>query len=221
VQALDQQMAQTEREIAALNNARLSGEQFDNLNAGIPDDSSLVDAIRQQYPQIFEGGLFSEIADLSAAQDALANEGQAQASELLKLAGAETVLLSSNADAPIAQSVAALETQLQTLQSRLEAENAASQQFVQQRDLAWESFSALSTKRAELRLDRAAANSEVRMGTLAIPPNKPIETASLSVSVLLAAVIGLLLAVFVAFLLEYLGRPPLFTRNGSAVQRSG
>lgn len=221
IQGLDQQIAQIESEIAALNTARLSGEQFDNLSASIPDDSSLVDAIRQQYPQIFEGGLFSEIGTSSGSGNALANEGQAQAVELLKLAGAETALLSSQPDAPIGESIATLENRLQTLQSRLEAENAANQQFVQQRNLAWESFSALSTKRAELRLDRAAANSEVRMGTLAIPPNKPVETASLSVSILLAGAIGLLLAVFVAFLLEYLGRPPLFTRHDSVEQRSG
>jgi hypothetical protein len=36
---------------------------------------------------------------------------------------------------------------------------------------------------------------------------------SLSLSVLLAGVVGLLLAVFLAFLLEYLGKPPLFTRT--------
>jgi capsular polysaccharide biosynthesis protein len=220
VQGLDQQMTQIEREIATLNEARLSGEQFDNLGASIPDDSALVDAIRQQYPAIFQRGLFSDIAAASDAEDALATEGQVQASELLKLAGAETVLLSSQPDAPIGESIATLESRLQLLQSRLEAENAANQQFIQQRNLAWESFSALSTKQAELRLDRAAANSEVRMGTLAVPPNRPMESASMSISVLLAAMIGLLLAIFVAFFLEYLGRPPLFARPDPAAPRS-
>lgn len=219
IQGLDQQMRALEAEIAAINEARLSGEQYDNLNSGVPDQSALVDAIRRQYPDLFQRGLFSEIADAAGAESALARDGQAQAAELLKLAGAETVLLSSEPDAPMAESIVTLETQLQLLQSRLEAENAANQQFVQQRNLAWESLSALSTKQAELRLERAAANSEVRMGTLAIAPNKPVEGASISISLLLAGVVGLLLAVFMAFLLEYLGRPPLFVRTAQTTPR--
>lgn len=219
IQGLDQQMAVLEAEIAAINETRLSGEQYDNLNSSVPDQSALVDAIRRQYPDLFQRSLFSEIADAAGAESALARDGQAQAAELLKLAGAETVLLSSEPDAPMAESIVTLETQLQLLQSRLEAENAANQRFVQQRNLAWESLSALSTKQAELRLERAAANSEVRMGTLAIAPNKPVEGASISISLLLAGVVGLLLAVFMAFLLEYLGRPPLFVRTAQTTPR--
>ncbi len=213
IQGLDQQLTAIEAEIAALNAARLSGEQYDSPVAGIPDESALVEAIRQQYPTIFQRGLLSEIADVAGNDSDLAQEGRARAAELLKLAGVETVLLSNQPDTPLAESIAVLERQLQVLQARLEAETAANQQFLQQRNLAWDSFSALSTKQAELRLERAAANSEVRLGTLAIPPNRPVEGASLPVSVLLAAVVGLLLAVFVAFLLEYLGRPPLFVRS--------
>lgn len=219
IQGLDQQMTVLEAEIAAINEARLGGEQYGNLNSTVPDQSALVDAIRRQYPDVFQRGLFSEIADAASAESALARDGQTQAAELLKLAGAETVLLSSEPDAPMAESIATLETQLQLLQSKLEAETAARQQFVQQRNLAWESLSALSTKQAELRIERAAANSEVRMGTLAIAPNKPVESASISVSLLLAGIVGLLLAVFIAFLLEYLGRPPLFVRTAQTAPR--
>jgi len=219
IQGLDRQMTQLEGEIAALNDMRLSGEQFDNLSVSVPETSALVEAIRQQYPTLFQRGLFSEIADESGVDSRLAREGQAEAAELLKLAGAETVLLSSQPDAPMAESIALLEGRLQLLQSRLEAENAANQQYVQRRNLAWESLSALSVKQAELRLERAAANSEVRMGTVAIPPGKPVEGASLSVGVLMAGVVGLLLAIFIAFLLEYLGRPPLFVRTVQSAPR--
>ena len=64
-------------------------------------------------------------------------------------------------------------------------------------------------------LERAAANSEVRLGTAAIPPDLPIRGISLIISVLLAGVIGLLVAVFLAFLLEYLGKPPIFSRTSA------
>jgi len=102
------------------------------------------------------------------------------------------------------------------LQSQLEEQNAINQQVTQQRDLMWESFTALSNKQAELTLERAAANSEVRRGTPAIPPDEPVQGVSLLLSVMLAGVVGLLLAIFLAFLLEYLGKPPLFTRASSA-----
>lgn len=219
IEGIERQMAAIEGEIAAINDARLSGEHYDNLNQTVPDESALADAIRRQFPALFQRGLFSDIADAAGAESTLARDGQAQAAELLKLAGAQTLLRSSEPDAPMAESIASLEAQLQLLQSQLEAENAANQRFVQRRNLAWESFSALSTKQAELRLERAAANSEVRMGTAAIPPSKPIESASVSTSLLLASVVGLLLAVFIAFLLEYMGRPPLFVRTAQITTR--
>ena len=142
--------------------------------------------------------------------------GQTQGGDLLRLAGEETLTLSDQANAPMAEALAQLESRLQTLQSQLEGENARNQQFVQQRDLTWDTFKALSTKQAELVLERAAANSEVRMGTPAVAPDRPVPGVSLTLSVALAGVVGLLLAIFLAFLLEYLGKKPLFTRSAPA-----
>ncbi|HAJ34947.1 MAG TPA: hypothetical protein DCL15_04540, partial [Chloroflexi bacterium] len=213
IQGLETQLTVLEQTIADFNTAWLSGERYQNLGASIPDESTLVNAIRAQYPELFSRGLFAKLAEDAAQSSTLASDGQAQASELLKLAGAETMLLSSQPQAPMMESIVQLEERLKTLQSQLEEQSAISQQVTQLRDLAWESYTALSNKRAELVLERAAANSEVRLGTAAIPPDEPVERISLSLSVLLAGVVGLLLAVFVAFLLEYLGKPPLFTRT--------
>jgi uncharacterized protein involved in exopolysaccharide biosynthesis len=116
------------------------------------------------------------------------------------------MLLSSQPEAPMTESIVQLEERYKTLQSQLEEQSAISQQVTQQRNLAWESFTALSTKQAELKLERAAANSEVRLGASAIAPDRPIAGISLIMSALLAGVVGLLLAVFLAFLLEYLGK---------------
>lgn len=218
IQGLESRLSVIEEEIAAFNREWLSGERYQELNASIPDESTLVNAIKAQYPELFTRGLFASIAENAAASSTLASDGQAQAAELLKLAGAETMLLSSQPDAPMSASIVQLEERLKSLQAQLEEQSAISQQVSQQRDLAWQSFTALSNKRAELTLERAAANSEVRLGTAAIPPDRPVERAGLTLSVLLAGVVGLLVAVFAAFLLEYLGKPPLFTRT--AVQAS-
>jgi uncharacterized protein involved in exopolysaccharide biosynthesis len=212
IQGLEARMSTLEQEIADFNTAWLSGERYQNLDIAIPDESTLVNAIRTQYPELFTRGLFSSIAEGAAQDSTLASDGQAQAAELLKLAGAETMLLSSQPEAPMTESIVQLEERYKTLQSQLEEQSAISQQVTQQRNLAWESFTALSTKQAELKLERAAANSEVRLGASAIAPDRPIAGISLIMSALLAGVVGLLLAVFLAFLLEYLGKPPLFVR---------
>lgn len=215
IQSLEQQMTALEGEIVSFNETWLSGERYQNLETQIPDESSLVAAIRTQYPELFSRGLFSSIAESAAQGSTIAKDGQAQAAELLKLVGAETMLLSSQPNAPMAESIVQLEDRLKMLQSQLEEQSAINQQVTQQRDLAWESFTALSNKQAELTLERAAANSEVRRGTPAIPPDEAVQGVSLLLSVMLAGVVGLLLAIFLAFLLEYLGRPPLFTRASS------
>lgn len=216
IQGLETQLAALETTIADFNREWLSGERYDGLNAAIPDESALVEAIRTQYPELFKGGVFSTIADAAAQTSLLADLGQTQGGDLLRLAGEETLTLSDQANAPMAETLAQLESRLQTLQSQLEGENARSQQFVQQRDLTWDTYKALSTKQAELVLERAAANSEVRMGTPAVAPDRPVPGVSLMLSVALAGVVGLLVAIFLAFLLEYLGKKPLFTRSAPA-----
>ena len=216
IQGLETQLAVLETAIADFNRDWLSGDSYDGLNASVPDESALVEAIRTQYPDLFQGGVFSAIADAAAQTSTLADMGQTQGGDLLRLAGEETLALSDEANAPMADTLTQLESRLQTLQSQLEGENARNQQFVQQRDLTWETFRALSTKQAELVLERAAANSEVRMGTPAVAPDRPIPGVSLLLSVALAGVVGLLFAIFLAFLLEYLGKKPLFTRSAPA-----
>lgn len=210
IQALEQQLTRLETEIDALNQRLLSGERFNHLDAQIPDESELVNAIRARYPAIFERGVFSEVGEEASRDATLGSDGRARTEELLRLAGAETASLAMRPDAPMQESIALLEGRLQQLQAQVEAEQAAYQQFVQRRDLAWDALKALNTKQAELRLERAAANTEVRMGAPAVPPDKPVQSISVSVSIALAVMVGFMLALFLAFLFEYLGRPPLF-----------
>lgn len=217
IEALEQQLAQLEADIDALTQALASGERFNGLEVQMPEESELVNAIRARYPTLFERGPFSELGETASRDARLASEGRAQAEELLKLAGAETAALTVQADAPMQESIALLESRLQKLQAQVEAEQAAYRRFTQQRDLAWDALKALSTKQAELRLERAAANTEVRMGTPAIAPDEPVQIASAPISIALAAVVGFMLAIFLAFLFEYLGRPPLFVRASQAM----
>ena len=113
-------------------------------------------------------------------------------------------------------SMAQLDGQLRALQSRIEVENARTLAFTEQRDLAWESVQALSNKQAEMLLARAAANSEVRLSSAAVPLDKAVEQVGLVVSLVLAGLAGLLLGVVVALLLELAHVPPLRRRRAAA-----
>ena len=102
----------------------------------------------------------------------------------------------------MAATIAQLEEQLRTLQGQIEVERGRNLQFTEQRDLAWESVKALSNKQAELQLARAAANSEVRLSSLAVPLDEPVAAVSLIISLALAAAVGLLLGLIVAFICD-------------------
>ena len=112
--------------------------------------------------------------------------------------------------------IAQLETDTQQLRAQLEAEKSREQQLTQQRDLAWSTYNTLSNKVVELNLERTAANSEVRLGSPAITPTKPVEGQSLTVVVILAAILGFLLGVFIAILASALGKEPFLARRAAA-----
>ena len=95
----------------------------------------------------------------------------------------------------------------------MEAETARSNEAVTGRDVAWGSYDTLRKKQAELNLARAAADSEVRPGTPAIPPSEPEKALPLGLSLAVALMGGLLLGVFVIAVMEWLGRPSLFARR--------
>lgn len=116
----------------------------------------------------------------------------------------------------LAQTITGIDEQLRVLTSQIEVENARTLEFTRQRDLAWQSLQALNNKQAELLLARAAANSEVRISSTAVPLNRPIEQVSLLLSLLIAAIGGLLLAVLAALALEIMQVRPLRSPRSAA-----
>lgn len=102
---------------------------------------------------------------------------------------------------------------LRTSKSQLEGETSKQLQLTQQRDLAWDTYKTLSSKVAELNLTRAAASSEVRFGAPAVAAIDAVEKVSLTLAVVVSSFVGLMIAVFYAFLANYLGKPPFLTNR--------
>jgi hypothetical protein len=208
VMSLERQLVNLEEDIAELDKSLRSGDNYSNLQAQVPGDSELVQAIVASYPALFQTGVFSTTA-LAPEDNLLLAAGQEQASMFLNLAQTGTLPTANSPDAPMAATITELEQQLRVLRGQIEVEKARNQQIVQQRDLTWESVKALSNKQAELQLARAAANSEVRLSSIAVPEGEPIGQVSLLTSLILAGMAGLLLGVLAAFLLEMMGARPL------------
>lgn len=201
VASLASQITTLEQKIDQLNQSLRSGNNFEELNAVVPADSELRLAIAAAYPALFQTGVFSTTEFQSAGNDLL-DAGQVQATRFLNLLDMDELPTTDAPDAPMSAIIVQLEDQLRLLQEQLEVETARKLQFMTERDLAWSSVEALGSKQAELQLARAAANSEVRLSSAAVPLDEPLQTTGLLMSALLAAVVGLGLGVALAFVLE-------------------
>ena len=130
VASLESQLTALQQNIDKLNQSLLGGDSFQQLNATVPADSALVQAITGAYPSLFQTGVFSGTA-LHANSDALLAAGQAQAAQFLAQAESDTLPTANSPDAPMAATIAQLEEQLRTLQGQIEVERGRNLQFTE------------------------------------------------------------------------------------------
>ena len=96
-----------------------------------------------------------------------------------------------------------LQREILRLEEQLERERARQRQLTSARDLAWETYQTLANKAAEVEVASQVKETEVRFAMPAVKPEKPIKPRK-KLNTLLASVVGGMLAVGVAFLIEYL-----------------
>ena len=121
-------------------------------------------------------------------------------------------LLASMVAAPLTASVEGLEAEITALEAQLETVSSQRKQLESDRDLALKSLDALKNKALELQLSNTALPSEVRFASPALPSLLPEQSISLGLVVVLAAMVGLMGAVFGVFLANYLGKTPIGRR---------
>ncbi len=164
-------------------------------------------AIREQYPDLFRVGDLAGLTGLVAMDNPLTVLGTERAKELLQLQGLEDLPAYTAAE-PLTQAIDQLESDIQALQARQEAESSRRQQLAQRRDLAWSTLTTLKNKDAELNLSAVTVNSEVRLAAPAVEPIDPVAGQGLITTTALAGIVGLMLAVFVAFFANFMGVQP-------------
>jgi len=105
---------------------------------------------------------------------------------------------------PLTEGVPALEAELRTLRSELEAAQALERELTRARDLAWETYTALTRKLAEQQVESELTRNVVRVATEPLRPDKPVARASIMQTVALAGVGAFAVAVLVALFVLYL-----------------
>lgn len=117
-------------------------------------------------------------------------------------------------DDPLNQQLTTLHAEVQSLASQIERQRAEKRKLELARDLAWESYSTLARKEAELRVANELPASDVRFAAPATVPRQPVSPRTMLI-VAGAGSAGLVLAVSGAFLLNHLDREPFFSKGRS------
>ena len=156
-------------------------------------------------------------ADLDALEvalkDALADLETAIADQTAALSevsyGLETI---QEAGDPVTDRLTALQGDVQVLKAEIERQTAQKEKLTLERDLAWDSYTTLARKEAELRVANELPASDVRLAAPAVVPSQPVSPRSMLI-LAGAAAAGLVIAVMGAFLLDRLDREPVFGRR--------
>jgi uncharacterized protein involved in exopolysaccharide biosynthesis len=98
-----------------------------------------------------------------------------------------------------------LQQEILQLQEQLEREQARKQELTRARDLAWETYNTLARKEAEVGIASQATDTEVRFAVPAVEPKKPVAPKK-KLNIAIAGMLGLMVGVFGAFLVEYFER---------------
>jgi hypothetical protein len=198
---LEDYLTQLDADIAALSETLLADPAFAFLDQIHPSELAAMTPISET----------AIAATAGAYADALARSYDA----LFDVGGMVTQFPDLNAGAaadPLQETLAQLDADLQVLRAEQAAEQAREQQLTQQRDLTWTAYDALSNKLIELNMARTSSNSEVRLGSLAVAPDRPEPQASLLLPLAVAGMVAVVVALIVAFTAHALGRRPLFSK---------
>ncbi len=168
-----------------------------------PFTTTLFASIQLKYPDLFEIGYLTELTEGVSSDNPLAMVATEKSQELLQLKDLEDLPAYTAVAEPLSRAIDKLENEIDQLQAQLEQESTTKQELTRARDLAWETYSTLARKVAEVGVASAMTGTEVRFAIPAVEPRFPVSRKILQNTVL-AGMVGLMLAAGVAFLIEYL-----------------
>ncbi len=210
VSALEQQLTATESLIATQSEILINDENLTLFTP--PDETELTALIAQRYPELFETGNLAELSIAALEDDELSRTALQIADDLLQLRERQGLLSFTSANTPLNTAINNLEQELRNLRSAVERDQGNIRDLERARDLAFEAYSTLSRKSAEINVADQLPGSEVRFASRATVPTRPANSNELVLNVALFAVLGVLVGLLGAVVLE-------FSRPSSIPQR--
>ncbi|MBI4770268.1 MAG: hypothetical protein HY784_07635, partial [Chloroflexi bacterium] len=129
------------------------------------------------------------------------DEARARSKDLLELKRLGGQVDFNIADTPLEKGIRDLEAQVRDLQSQVAQQTSQQQELTRARDLAWSTYTNLATKEAELGVAAQTTGVEVALAAPAAVPDQ--DTMSGALNVAIATVLGLMLGVLAAYVIEY------------------
>lgn len=167
------------------------------------DDDPLYQALRAQYQSLFSLGALVDDADALLQGSDLAARRDALSQMVSGLQYGEAIPAYLSAAAPLEEAIAGLDAEVRALRAELETAEARGQELTRARDLARETYAALSRKVAEQKVESELPQSVVRVASEPRLPTKP-SGRPLFQMLGLAVVAGLALGVLAVFFVTYL-----------------
>ena len=116
------------------------------------------------------------------------------------------------ANEPVSQTIKNLTQEQLDLQRRIELQTAQERELKGARDLAWQSYTTLLSKEAELQITSETASAQVRVAAEAVVPDKPVSPRK-GLNTVLGGALGLMVGVVAAFVVDR--RRPATTESRS------
>lgn len=200
--ALEQREVALTKEINSLSDQLIAGENYRIDTLFLSANSPLSKAISTTYTQLFEIGDIGRLRESMPITNQL-TEAVRENVKLLSLARAEAYLSEFTTDDD-GEVVRQLQEKIRMAKAALEKEQALLSQLKQDRDLKLEALEALARKQSELALASAVIGSEVRLASLAFPPNRRVlgPIAFVAIAALIGLFIGLIAALIIHTFLE-------------------
>lgn len=201
ITTLEGRIAELDQEIAAQ-----SKELLDNTGYELPDgeraaDDPLQAAIQQGYLDLFTLGGLADLSSEVAINNPLASAGMEKAKEMLQLQGLETLPAYLEEAHPLNDALNELQNEVRHLQADLTKEQAKKEELSRAREIAWQTYTTMADKSAEVNIGSSLASSLVRLASttsFALPRDRDIFQQAA-----IAGLLGLILGIVATFVLEF------------------
>jgi len=210
ISTLGTRQSDLDKQISSLSTEIQNGTDYKFLDSSLDSNGALAQQIQARYPELFSMGGLSGLSIAAAQSNPLVKQAVSYSQDLLQLKDLGDVMNFSIAGTPIETKIEQTEQQIRDLNSLISIQSSKQQELARESDLAWQSYSALSTKGTEVAVAAQTTGSVVIFASLAIPPDKKV--VHNGINAMIATALGLLIGVISAFAYEfwqnYKGRKP-------------